>query len=484
MLNDDWKPSETSGTPLYKQIAQFIKEKISSGEWTIGTKLPTQREFAEILEVNRSTVITALEDLKAEGLIEGKNSGGTVVVNNTWSLLNNSRTPKWEGYIERGIYKPNLSTIQMINKLEFKNGIIRLGTGEVSPSLYPKQAMKKILHKVSNNLESMGYEQPKGSIKLRRAISEYVKKFGIKTSPEAVLIVSGSLQALQLLSMGILPKASTIITEKPSYLKSLHIFQSEGMKLKGIGMDENGINVNELRNSINKSTKLLYTIPTFHNPTGILQTEERRDEVLNLCREKRLPIIEDDAYRELWLEEKPPMPLKSKDKDGMVLYIGTVSKCLAAGMRIGWIVGPEAVINRLADIKMQADYGSSSLSQAVLSEFIESGLYEKYIEKLRNNLVVRRNITIEILEKYFKHIAQWNVPKGGFYIWLKLKKYISIDLLFKMCCEEGILINPGSIYDFAKNSNIRISYSYADIKELESALKRLSEIVIEITART
>lgn len=478
MLIINWKPNKNSSTSLYQQIVDYIKKLISTGELDIGSKLPTQRELAKIFEVNRSTIVEALDELKAEGLIEGKSSRGTIIVNNTWSLMASVSPLKWQNYIERSIHKPNLPTIQKINALEFEDGIIRLGTGEISPDLYPQDMMKKVLNNVSQKVKSLGYEEPKGSLYLRETISEYLKKYKVNVSPSKILIVSGSLQALQLISMGILEEESTIFVEKPSYLNSLNLFQSWGMKLKGISMDGFGIKPSELiKSKSNENSTLLYTIPTFQNPTGNLMSEERRDEILKICSKERIPIIEDDAYRELWLDKEPPEPLKAKDKNGNVMYLGTASKSLAAGLRIGWLVGQESVIEHLADIKMQSDYGASSLSQEVLAEWIVSGLYDEYLINLRKQLRIRREITLGILEKYFTDIATWNKPSGGFYIWLKLKKPISLNKLFELSYKKGILINPGNVYDFSNNKNIRISYSYASLIDIEKGLRVLSEII-------
>lgn len=175
MLNVNWKPNKMLSIPLYQQIVNYIKTMISTGEWDVGSKLPTQRELSRIFEVNRSTVVEALDELKADGLIEGKSGVGTVIVNNTWSLITSISPLKWQNYILSGIQKPNLPTIQKINQLEFKDGMIRLGTGELSRDLYPYDMMKVILNKVSENVKDLGYEEPKGSLHLRETISKYLK---------------------------------------------------------------------------------------------------------------------------------------------------------------------------------------------------------------------------------------------------------------------------------------------------------------------
>jgi GntR family transcriptional regulator of abcA and norABC len=478
MFTIDWKPNKSSPVPLHKQITDFIKEKISNGEWTIGYKLPPQRILAEALGVNRSTVVTAYEELIAEGLIEGKSGIGTRVINNTWNLLASTPPPDWSSYVNFGIHKPNLPTIHEINQAEFIPNIIRLGTGELSPNLIPSTSMKKVINKLSTREISYGYGEPKGLMPLREQLSNYLKTIGISASPSSILIVSGALQALQLISVGLLHRSSTVLTEKPSYLNSLNVFQSAGMRLIGIPMDKEGIQANHIsKYKKQHSAALLYTIPSFHNPTGTLMTVERRNQLLNICQREQLPLIEDDVYRELWFEENPPKPIKAFDKNGLVLYLGSLSKTLSPGLRIGWIVGPEPVVEHLADIKMQTDYGSSSISQWAAVEWFSSGLYNKHLNKVRKQLKTRRDFTLNTLNKYFSDIALWEKPTGGFYIWLRLLPSLSIRKLFEMALTEGILLNPGNVYDNQSEQYLRISYSFAPLPNIEDGLRRLSKIV-------
>ncbi len=474
----EWKPQKSSAIPLHLQISHYMKKKILNGEWIIGTKIPSQRVLAKRYEVNRSTIVTALEELAADGLVEPKVGSGTRVVNNTWSLLASTPPPDWISYVRSGIHEPNINTIQIINKAEADPTIIRLGTGELSSDLLPHEQMKKFLQKDMGDTLSLGYEEPKGSRELRETISHYVKGKGIEAGPSSILIVSGALQALQLISIGLLKRGSVIFHETPSYLNSVHVFQSAGMNLFGIPHDQEGIQPDSIgRLKRQHHASLLYTIPSFHNPTGTLMSEERRRQLLEVCQKEALPIIEDDVYGELWLDSPPPKPMKANDQQGNVLYVGSVSKSLSPGLRIGWIIGPEPVIDRLADIKMQTDYGSSSISQSIVNKWIKSGLYEEYVNQVRQELKTRRDFTVGILNTYFSDLASWHIPKGGFYIWLKLQSGISTRKLFEVALQEGILLNPGSVYDKHDQQHLRISYSYASLAELEKGLKRLSELI-------
>lgn len=478
MLSIDWKPNKASPVPLHRQIAEWIREKISNGKWPLGFRLPPQRLLAQALGVNRSTVVAAYDEITAEGLIEGRGGSGTKVVHNTWNLLAAAPPPDWNAYMSSGVHEPNLPTIRQINQAEFVPNVIRLGTGELSPSLIPADAMRQVILRLAEGDLAYGYEEPKGWPGLRERISRYLQTIGIQASPSSILIVSGALQALQLISIGLLHKGSTILTEKPSYLQSLHVFQSAGMRLAGVEMDREGLRADRIPMYRKQhQAALLYTIPSFHNPTGTLMSADRRRQLLSICQQERLPIIEDDVYRELWLDEEPPKPLKALDNNGLVLYIGSLSKSLSPGLRIGWIAGPEPVIDRLADLKMQTDYGSSSLSQRAAAEWFAGGGYARHLENVRRELRIRRNAALELLSRYFADIASWEKPSGGFYIWVRLLSVVSIKKVFDAALAEGILLNPGNVYDVHSDRYLRISYSYASLFELEDGLSRLSRII-------
>ncbi|WP_080875946.1 PLP-dependent aminotransferase family protein [Oceanobacillus timonensis] len=463
--------------PKYQIIIDFIKEKISKGEWAIGSQIPSQRHLAKMFGVNRSTIIIALEELMADGLIEGIAGKGTVVTNNTWTLMGNHFSTNWNGNVTQGIHKPSVSTVQEINDAESDNRFIQLSKGELSPALFPLKEMQDIIQKVSNQLTPFGYEEPKGNKKLRQTISHYLKERGIHVSPSSILIVSGALQALYLISIGLLKEKSTVFLEKPSYLYSLSVFQSAGMDLDGLPMDNKGVKVDSIFQRKEIGRNILYIIPTFHNPTGILMEEERREELMEYCIREQIPIIEDDVYRDLWLDNSPPEPLKAQDRHGNVLYIGSLSKTLSPGLRIGWLVGPESVIDRLADLKMQLDYGSSTLSQLAAEKWLSSGMYEHHMENVRKQLKVRRQRALDALEKYLDAFATWNVPKGSFFIWVKIKPAFKVKKLFEKALSKGILINPGSIYKEKEGQFIRLSYGFASLDEIEKGIYQLSEII-------
>lgn len=476
----DWCPDKSLEIPIYKQIVEYIKCKVINGDWVLNSRLPSQRKLAELFKVNRSTIVMAMDELCSYGILQGSSGGGTRVASNTWSFFMSNNTPDWGEYIDSGIFKANKPIIQTINKLEYDDNYIRLGTGELSPKLLPSHIMKEIFSRLPEKLTSLNYLEPLGLFDLRKIICDRLKLKGINVSPSCVLITSGSLQAIHLLSVCVLKKGSTLYTENLSYIQSLKVFQSAGINLCGIPMDKEGIEYFKIpiKNN-NARSALLYTIPTFHNPTGNIMSEERREKLYSYCKKNMLPIIEDDVYGELWFDEVPPKPLKAIDNNGMIIYLGSISKSLAPGFRIGWLVGPESVVQKLGDAKMQMDYGASSIAQYVMFELLSSGLYDKYLSKVRIQLKKRRNLMISILEKEFKDIATWTVPKGGFYIWITFNNRINTEKLFQKAVENKLLINPGSIYGCSNKHSLRLSYAYADEEDIIKGIELLSSLINE-----
>jgi len=346
--------------------------------------------------------------------------------------------------------------------------------GEISPNSFPIDDMRSIIKETADDIVSLVYTESLGLYSLRKEIAKHLKQYNIHTTPESILIVSGALQAIQLITLGILQQGSTVFLEKPSYLYSLNVIQSMGMRRMGISMDDNGIIPGELALKKPKhSPSILYTIPSFHNPTNRVMSMERRVELMETCLTESIPIIEDDVYRDLWIDQPPPPPLKSMDSNGQVLYVGSVSKSLSPGFRIGWIVGPEPVIERLGDIKMQTDYGSSSISQMIVSKWFQKGLYEKHMENTRKDLKDRRNFALECLDKNLRGLAEWNTPTGGYYIWIKLHKPINEQTFFDLTIKNGILLYPGYLYEQSDSTHLRLSYSYANFSDIKEGIQRL-----------
>ena len=475
-IDIDWAPDRTSDEPVTRQIVDYMCGRIASGAWPIGSRLPSQRTMAERFGVNRSTIIAAIEELADYGIVEGRRGGGTRIVSNTWSLMLPG-APDWADYVSSGFFKANNATIQAINRLEFDPTMTRLGTGELDPRLFPRDMWRRVAGEAAAEIDTLGYPPPEGLDVLREAIAAHMREWGVDCRPERILVSSGALQGLQMISVSLLSAGSTVYAEAPSYIKSLQVFQSAGMWLAGVPMDAQGLDTAALDTLIDGGSAVLYTIPTNHNPTGITMPEERRRTLIAACMEHRLPIIEDCAYQDLVFEGTTPRALAAMDATGMVITVGSASKALAPGLRIGWVCADERIVHRLADVKMQMDNGASTLSQWVFARFLDSGLYAEYLESLRAELRRRRDAALETLEQLFAGRAHWNVPHGGFYIWLTFDEPVHMGRLFQRAIDHGVLLNPGDIYDFAGDNSLRLSYAYITPEDFAGAAQTLAGLV-------
>ncbi|HEK9103706.1 PLP-dependent aminotransferase family protein [Bacillus pfraonensis] len=481
MVLISWKPKRNSDKSIHQQIFHYLEERIITGEWPAGYKLPPQRKLAEELNVNRSTIVNVFEDLKSYGLIEGQKGSATRVTTNINTFLTNGNRVNWDFRIKNAIYKESPPFLKTINNLELDSNFIQLSRAELAAELFPKYQMREITRLVGENLNYLGYEDQKGYLPLRESIAKHLKNYGIDTSPDCILVTSGATQGLQLIALGLLEEGSTVFLGTPSYLYSGYNFQSVGIQLRGVAMDEEGMIPFKICNTRKyKNRDAIYSIPSFHNPTGIVMPHSRRNSILEMCLIQGLPLIEDDVYRDLWIDEPPPPPMKSMEGGNSVLYVGSLSKSLSPGLRIGWIVANKPVIERLADIKMQLDHGASIFPQHIAHEWLKGQLYNEYLMEIRKKLRVRRDFLLYMLEKHLGDIASWKVPIGGLFIWVNLNKYNSVRHLYLRLLNRGILIHPGSIYNEDRHSYVRLSFSYASMEELEEGIVVLAEELLKL----
>ncbi|CAM4231756.1 aminotransferase-like domain-containing protein [Saccharibacillus endophyticus] len=471
----DWKLSSRPHHTLQAQIVARITERIEHGDWAAGTRLPAQRELAMRFGVNRSTVQAALDELKADGLLETRQGSGAYVSGSAWNALLARSQPNWQRHIRASVHRPNRHTIRLINESEPDPSFIRLGTGELSPELLPAEQLQRSLHDLKLDARTLGYSEPLGSLRLRSAVRTRLEGLGIHAQPDNICIVSGALQALQLISVGLLEDGSTVFHESASYLNSVHPFQSAGMRMLTF---RPGSDVQErLARAGRGRQSLLYAVPALNNPTGRSWNEKERKTVYDACSDLRIPIVEDDVYRDLLFAPGLP-PIKASDSSGQVLYLGSLSKSLSPGLRIGWIVAPSPVIARLADVKMQTDYGSSAFSQEIAAHWLESGLYAHHAEQLRSKLQARASFAEQALHDRLGEFADWQTPEGGFYIWLRFLHPIVNKGFFRRLLDRKVLINPGYIYAPDDLHHIRFSCAYASQEEMISGLDILREEVI------
>jgi len=395
-----WKPDRLSGRTLYQQIADDIEQRISYGEFPPGSLLPSERKLAEQLGVNRSTVILAYAELRSLGIIESRSGSGTRVSKYKWGATPR-HTPNWHRYTEGGSFLPNLPFLRRIREALRQNpDLIDYASGELAGDLAPVEEINHLMSE-KHYTSYLGYDNPQGYNPLRESLVSYLKQYrGIQTTDASILITSGSQQSLYLITQCLLSPGDAVAIEDPSYYYSLPMFQSAGLRLFRLPVDDKGVRPEDIRSLYKKHRiKMVFINPNYQNPTGHVLDDERRIELLDVASELGLPIVEDDPFSLTAYDGTPPMPLKSIDPIGSVLYIGSFSKIAASGLRVGWMVAPHAVVERLADARQQMDFGLSVVPQKVASQFLKSPYFQPHLERLRMHLLYKRDLLIEALHK-------------------------------------------------------------------------------------
>ncbi|WP_026702255.1 aminotransferase-like domain-containing protein [Salibacterium aidingense] len=462
----------------YREIVECIEKKAAEGQWSAGRKLPPQRELAAAFGVNRSTVIHALDVLKEKGIVESKTGSGTYISNHDPSNVSKSFV-NWNDFSKYSLHPTNHDIVRKINKLELDDSIIQLGKGELHEELFPKRLFNDSLRSLETTYNHYGYDDGTGDYRYRKAVSSYLKERGIASSPDTILSVSGALQALQLITLGLLQMGATVYTPQISYVHSLHVFRTSGMKLKSIPFKRQRLDTDYLRDDLyrNKGSSMLYINPTFQNPVTTTLDGNSRKELVKLSQEYKMPVIEDDIFRDLWIDHEPQPPIASLDHSGHTLFIGSFSKTMAPTLRIGWMTGPADVMEKLSDLRMQLDYGTSFLPQLAMYDFLETGRYDEHLKTLRKELRDRRDTLVYLLEKHIADAATWEIPAGGMFIWVRFSDDINVRRLFSSLVDRGVLINPGFIYSYYHNQYVRLSFTSSSLEEMEYGVKVMREVL-------
>ncbi len=470
----DWKPERKAKKAIYKQLAEYIENGIEDGTFPPDKPLPSERYLAKELNVNRSTVVAAYDELEANGLIQRTRGSGTTISTDIWGITK-KRIPSWNRYIEAGSFLPNLPVTQRIRKEAVGHKLINLASGELSEDLFPKNFLREITSSRSY-IGSLGYDHPQGNDILRNTLTSHVKKFrGIETIPSSILITSGAQQALHLVVQCLLKPGDAVAIEDPSYTYNLPIFKSAGLKVYYLPVNQDGINPEDIKSLYKKHRiRMIFLNPDFQNPTGSLLNEKQRKAILEISSEHGIPVVEDDPYSLTSFTGEKTSTLKSMDVNGNVLYISSLSKVVASGLRIGWIIGPSSVIERLSDAKQQIDFGHSSFTQWIANDFMDSENFHSHIKRLIKKLEKRRNQIVASLNFYLKDQVEFSIPQGGIHIWVKIKKDYNEMQLLEESIKRGIIYVPGSTMGSNKNY-VRFTFAREDAKSIDEGIKRFAE---------
>lgn len=475
----EWKPDREAKKAIYKQLAEYIEEGIVNGTFPLDKPLPSERHLAKEFNINRSTVVAAYDELESNGLIERNRGSGTTISKDIWGITK-KRIPSWNRYVEAGSFLPNLPVTQRIRQKTAEDKLINLASGELSEDLFPIKSLREITS-TRSFIGSLGYDHPQGYKILRETIAKHVKQYRkIETESSSILITSGAQQALYLVVQCLLNPGDSVAIEDPSYAYNLPIFKSAGVKTYLLPVDDNGVNPADIIELHKKHRiRMLFLNPTYQNPTGTNLSLERRKTILDISSELGIPVIEDDPYSLTSFNGETISTLKSLDENGNVLYISSLSKIVASGLRIGWIIGPKPVIERLSDAKQQIDFGHSGFTQWIANDFLEAEDFHLHIKNLVKQLEKRRNQIVKSLQFYLMDQVEFTQPQGGIHIWCKLKKEVNEVQLLEESIKRGVIFAPGLTMG-SKKGFVRFTFAREDEESIDEGIKRFSKALKSI----
>ena len=382
------------------------------------------------------------------------------------------------------------STVREFLKLTSQPGMISFAGGLPAPELFPVAEFREAMERVftSRPAQALQYGEAEGVAELRDWIANTHSRPGLSLTRANVIVTTGSQQGIDLLGRIFLDPDDAVAVENPTYLAALSAWRPFGVRFLPIPCDTDGLRPDSLDALLKKCPKLLYTIPNFQNPQGTTLTAPRRRQLAGALRSAQVALIEDNPYGELCYENEPPPHLyefAARQENNLhgsglhSIYLGTFSKVLAPGLRVGWAISPEAVIEKLVQAKQAADLHTSTLSQHVALELIRCGLLENHLPRLRAAYRERRDAMLAALERHFPKEARWTHPGGGMFLMVTLPDAIDSTELLREALAHQVAFVPGNDFylDETGRHTLRLNFSNASPERIEEGIRRLGKIL-------
>ncbi len=388
--------------------------------------------------------------------------------------------------LARRAHRMNPSVIREILKITERPGMISFAGGLPSPDTFPVEAMRAACERVlvDHGQAALQYASSEGHGPLREWVAQSLVQQGMRVGADQVLITTGSQQGLDLVAKVFLDAGSRVLVETPTYLGALQAFTPMEPEVEGLESDEEGALPQALQARAD-GARMAYLLPNFQNPTGRTMSPGRRDAVAEVAARKGLPLVEDNPYGDLWFDQAPPASLASRYPEGTV-YLGSFSKILAPGLRLGYVVAPRSVYPKLLQAKQAADLHSPSFNQRVVAEVIRDGFIERHIPTIRARYKAQCEGMLAALEKAFPHSGSandaslsWNRPSGGMFIWARLAEPLRASELLPLAVEQGVAFVPGSAF-YPQNpdlQSLRLSFVTPSLTQIKAGIPALARAI-------
>jgi 2-aminoadipate transaminase len=383
------------------------------------------------------------------------------------------------------------SEIRDLMSLATRPDIISFAGGMPGNELFPVEEIDEIFKTLPLDLKQTAFQYgpTPGYPPLLETLKEFLRRKNLPVDKDRLMITTGSLQAINILGKVFLDPGDLVITENPCFIGAISAFKSYQAELKGIDLNEDGIDIDLLKSFLDQNNnivpKFTYVTPNFHNPAGTLYSNERKQELVSILKEKNMLLIEDDAYGELYFDEdarKRVVPIKALyDKEISICYTGSFSKILGPGFRLGWMLVPEEIYKKAELCKQSIDACSPNFTQVLANEFLKRDYLDAYVERMRNIYRRRRDTMVGAIRKYFPDEITWTEPKGGFYMWLNLPARLDIMSVLKASIEKGAVFVIGKTFDpdAKDNSHFRLAYSHTPENKIEKGIEILGAALKE-----
>ena len=359
-----------------------------------------------------------------------------------------------------------------------------------NPDTFPIDEIQEIITYVLKNSGkyALQYGNTGGLNELRTEIKKLIKDTeNIDSEEKGIIVTSGSQQALYSLGKILVTPGETAITEAPTYVGAISAFNANGVDMQGIPMDENGMRIDLLEKKISDlkskgiKPKFIYTIPNFQNPAGYTMSLERRKRLLEISNENEIPIVEDNPYGELRYHGQKIPTIRSLDRDGNVIYLGTLSKVMTPGLRIGYTVGPVSVIDKINVLKQALDLATNTLAQYIAYEYLKRGIIYKQVPKTIKLYGRKLDLMLKALDEYFPEGSTWSKPDGGMFIWATLNESIDTTAMVGRAIKNNVAYVSGSAFypKGEKKNSMRLNFTYPEDDQIPVAIERLSKVIKE-----
>jgi 2-aminoadipate transaminase len=396
-------------------------------------------------------------------------------------MLDGQWTTDWESKLAHRMTRMQRSVIRELLKFTQMPDVISFAGGLPAPEVFPVREFRESSAFVLAECpeRALQYGTTEGFLPLRRYLAEKVQKYGIPAVPENILLTNGSQQALDLVGKVFISPGDTVLTEAPTYLGALQAWNAYEPRFVTVPLDDDGMQVDKLEPILEREpVKFIYVLPNFHNPAGTTLPFDRRERLVQIAARHNVFIVEDDPYGELRFEGEDIVPIISLHKEN-VIYLGTFSKTLAPGIRLGWIIAPEIVMERLVQAKQGADLHTGTFVQMLAYDIASRGILKRHVETIRAVYSERRDVMLESIEEFFPPGVSWTRPQGGLFLWIRCPEGVDTEQLLKKALEEKVAFVPGSAFypDGRGRNAMRLNFSAMSPDKIRIGIERLGHVL-------